>query len=53
MAIATLLREEENGYPDPDWDFAIINIRGEAGMSDQSRTTHTLSVHPSCTRRIH
>jgi molybdopterin/thiamine biosynthesis adenylyltransferase len=53
LAIATLLREEENGYPDPDWDFAIINIRGEASMSDQSRTTHTLSVHPSCTRRIH
>jgi len=53
LAIATLLREEENGYPNPDWDIAIINIRGEAGMSHQSRTTHPLSVHPSCTRRIH
>jgi molybdopterin/thiamine biosynthesis adenylyltransferase len=53
LAIATLLREEENGYPDPDWDFAIINIRGGAGMSGQSRSTHVLAVHPSCTRRIH
>jgi molybdopterin/thiamine biosynthesis adenylyltransferase len=53
LAIATLLRDDENGYPDPDWDFAIINIRSDAGMSGQSRTTHALAVHPSCTRRPH
>lgn len=50
LAVATLLRGAK-GYPDPDWDVAIINLRNPDGSLGTPRwTTFALTRHPECPR---
>lgn len=49
LAIGTLLRGVEGGYPEPDWDVATINLRDSSGVATVPIWhTFRLQPHPSC-----
>lgn len=49
VAVGTLLRGVEGGYPDSEWDVATINLRDASGAAI-APVWHTfrLQPHPSC-----
>lgn len=49
LSIATLLRGHSGGYPDFNWDVAIVNLRNAegAGIAPEWKT-YELKVHPLC-----
>jgi hypothetical protein len=48
LAISTLCEAERDGYPEADWDAAVISLRDDPGILPGSATTHRLGVHTSC-----
>lgn len=49
LAVGTLTGETEGGYPDVDWDVAILALRDETGRRIAPQwTTYTLAQHPEC-----
>jgi predicted ThiF/HesA family dinucleotide-utilizing enzyme len=49
LAVGTLLRGIEGGYPDPIWDVATINFRDASGGAiEPTWRTFRLQPHPSC-----
>lgn len=47
--IATLCAGTENGYPDVDWNVAILTQRSPSGgLITPQWTTMTIGRHPSC-----
>lgn len=49
LAIGTLQSQVAEGYPDVDWDVAIINLRDETGRVTKSQwEVFPLERHPSC-----
>lgn len=51
LAVATLCGHGDDGYPDFDWDAAILHLRQEDGTPILPRwESSKLSVHPGCPR---
>lgn len=49
LAVGTLTGDVEGGYPDADWDVAILALRDETGRRIAPQwTTYALSQHPEC-----
>ena len=48
LAISTLCGADASGYPDVDWDVAVLTIRDGAGLKMPSWKTYTLERHPLC-----
>lgn len=49
LAISTLMEGIEGGYPQIDWDVAIINMRNKTGaVIPPQWSTHKLVKHPKC-----
>jgi len=49
LAVSTLLEQEKDGYPNFEWDIAIINMRDDKGKAiTPSWQTYELKKHPSC-----
>lgn len=47
--IATLCEGTESGYPDVDWNVAIVNLRSlEGGLIPPQWTVMTIGRHPNC-----
>lgn len=48
-AVSTLCRGAVNGYPDIDWNVAVLALRSEAGaLLAPQWTTMTVQRHPGC-----
>jgi molybdopterin/thiamine biosynthesis adenylyltransferase len=50
LAIATLLLDKPDRYPDVPWDVAVINLRDTTGTPHFDVQTFPLTAHPSCQR---
>ncbi|MEW6664187.1 MAG: ThiF family adenylyltransferase [Thermodesulfobacteriota bacterium] len=49
LAVSTLAEEEAGGYPNFDWDVAVVNLRNEEGkVIPPSWRTFQISKHHSC-----
>lgn len=49
LAVATLSRGEENGYPDMPWDVGVLSLRDADGTPCEPRwETFPLEPHPDC-----
>lgn len=49
LAVGTLCGDSQNGYPDVDWDVAVISLRDEQGRAVAPRwETYPLTRHPQC-----
>lgn len=49
MAVGTLTGAEPGGYPDGEWDVAVLRLRNDVGdIIPPSWTTYDLPRHPKC-----
>ncbi len=49
-AVATLCRGSDKGYPDIDWDVAVLRLRNEDGPVPPTWVTYRLHKHELCPR---
>lgn len=50
LAIATLCRGVDGGYPDMPWDVLVLELRDETGTPAVQVHPHRLDAHPACGR---
>jgi molybdopterin/thiamine biosynthesis adenylyltransferase len=49
MAVSTLMRDVDGGYPSIGWDVAVVNLRDESGAAIPPQwSTHQLAKQPKC-----